>query len=142
MAPNSAARGTTNSGRVLLRHARPHYTAAPWPTIAPPRTPCGDGYVETVPCCDGGECPECRYFIRQVLISGLCQFSDRLTDGGPHLGTRWSDFPKLLDQRLNSITFPAFCLHWPRISHSSPVFLSSFPSYRRQDYQLPLVEIR
>jgi hypothetical protein len=27
------------SGRVLLRHARPRYAAAPWPTIAPPRTP-------------------------------------------------------------------------------------------------------
>jgi hypothetical protein len=26
------------SGRVLLRHARPRYAAAPWPTIAPPRT--------------------------------------------------------------------------------------------------------
>jgi hypothetical protein len=26
------------SGRVLLRHVRPRYAAAPWPTIAPPRT--------------------------------------------------------------------------------------------------------
>src|ERR1700730_5924705 len=28
------------SGRVLLRHARPRHAAAPWPTIAPPRTLC------------------------------------------------------------------------------------------------------
>ena len=34
-----AKRFGLESGRVLLRHARPRYAAAPWPTIAPPRTP-------------------------------------------------------------------------------------------------------
>src|SRR3984893_18229560 len=36
---SDSKRFSLESGRVLLRHARPRYAAAPWPTIAPPRTP-------------------------------------------------------------------------------------------------------
>src|SRR4029077_12592762 len=47
------------SGRVLLRHARPRYAAAPWPTIAPPRTVAGD-FFESVPAGD-------LYLLRFIL---------------------------------------------------------------------------
>src|SRR4030081_2654038 len=34
----TSKRFSLEMGRVLLRHARPRYAAAPWPTIAPPLT--------------------------------------------------------------------------------------------------------